>query len=99
MGVAARRAQAGSPAAWRALPALRALRALRSIRLGAPRALRLSLFRDRELKILQQLRPGPHHGETPAEETVWRVIPCCTAVEQQVAVPERVRPLREHAVT
>ncbi|PYR16285.1 MAG: hypothetical protein DMF94_28615 [Acidobacteria bacterium] len=69
---------------------------------GSPRAGQLttseSTVRDRELEVPQQLRPRPQERVAPAEHAARRVVPRRGAVEQQVAVPERVDPLREDAV-
>src|SRR5262249_50393118 len=59
---------------------------------------RTSPCRDREFEVFLQLRARAHHGVAPAEDAARRVVPYGVAAEHQVAVPERVHLLREHAV-
>src|SRR5437867_13250056 len=74
--------------------ALRMGRELYTLELGRTN---LSVF-DRELEVLQQLRTRPHHGVAPAEDAARRVVPRRVAAEHQIAVPQGVDALREHAV-
>src|SRR6266566_2370295 len=81
-------------------PVIQGLDACDPCRLTRPwpfRAL-LSAALDRELEVFQQLRSRAHHGVAPAEDAARRVVPRGVAAEHQIAVPERVSALREHAV-
>src|SRR2546428_1626609 len=67
------------------------------VRLGWFHA-QLSTSADRELKILRELIARAHHRVAPAEDAARSLVPGRVAIEEQIAVPQRVGLLREFAV-